>query len=83
MTYNVLQKHLDAGKPVSAKEDPVALAIGEVTGSVVLSAFDRIIIFEKGMKSYAVHRTPDVVVDKMTEFDKGKKVEPFSFELDL
>lgn len=72
--FDVLQRHIDAGKPEDGDNCPIALAIKEAGHTC--SVGDDLVI--DGKK----YRWPKELYDFIGDFDLGHGGEPFSFDLD-
>lgn len=76
MRIKVTQKHIKKGKVASCGECPVALAIKERLQSNDVAVF---------ISSVNINVLPYILTQKaarfVKDFDKGKRVRPFSFNL--
>lgn len=72
--FDVLQRHIDAGKPEDGDNCPVALAIKEAGHEC--SVGDELVI--DGLK----YQWPKELYNFIGDFDMGHGGEPFSFDLD-
>ena len=84
MLVKVTQADIDAGYQADCDNCPVALALQRAT-ALPLVVSQTVINLPDG-KSGGVPRwwdTPPDVAAKITDFDEGRGMEPFSFEIDL
>lgn len=87
MEIKVTEKHIKSGIPCNDAYCPVALAIMEATGCDQASVYpidDENTVADLG---HPISRNrvllPRIVDSFASSYDKGIKVNPFSFELDL
>jgi hypothetical protein len=76
---NITLDDIWRGRPYSMSECPIALAIARAVGGnvkVFVHVRDGTVV---GEKVFYLHEIASAFIDR---FDKGKKVEPFSFDLE-
>ncbi len=78
MKINVTAEHIKRGKPKSCVYCPVALALKEQFAPVVFNGW---YVWCPPLVKGALIEMPQEVLDFAADFDAGKPVEPFSFEL--
>lgn len=81
MKIEVKQEHIDLGQKCTLNKCPIALAIREATGYYTAITPDKI-YFPRLTYPEKVN-TPAEVRSKITSYDLGNGMTPFSFELDI
>lgn len=86
MRIDVKAEHIANGEPANSKRCMIALAfadaIGAEVGEVGCCGF-AVSDYRPGGLWLGAGNLPDDVTQKVSDFDSGRKVEPFSFELDI
>ena len=77
MKISVTQQHIDRGVKGSATSDPIALALLDAGWEKAYAGASTL----KDKNRYAF-TTPPEVYRFMRDFDTGRRVEPFDFELE-
>lgn len=79
MKVQVTQSDIDRGKKGDSCQCPVALAVARAAGTTSVYAFENLdpCIVVDGVEYYGVGSA----FDFMQDFDSGKRMQPFEFEL--
>lgn len=80
MIIKVTEQDIERGSRVFSDHCPVALAINRATGRHAIVYHHAIKIGELSRIEYPV---PDKVREFIQDFDSGKEVQPFEFDLEL
>jgi hypothetical protein len=84
ITVEVTRAMIRRGKQKNCRECPVAIAVSKATRMPFVNAGPLgIYVGEDPYNLNHMAWTPPEVWDWMTNFDNGRPVEPFSFEIDL
>lgn len=79
MTVNVTQKHIDEGWPRVCGKCPIALALKENAWTQPMVTHKQ--IWDCYNYGKTISNLPPEACEFIEKFDKGEKVEPFSFEI--
>jgi len=86
MIVKVTKNHIDRGKPDSCYNCPIALALHEadyaVSYMVTVSPVHVHLEFS-GIETEMDLPLPQIACDFIDDFDNGRKVKPFEFELEI
>lgn len=77
MKVHVTPKHINQGSKFNCESCPVALALREATKKWVRVYGSQLNV------GHIIYKTPDIVISFLTDFDSGRDVKPFSFELEV
>lgn len=81
MKIKVEQKHIDAGRRMDGRECPVALAMTEqMKMPIAVMGFSYGYLVDGYTRE--VFRMPEEARARVHDFDNGKGMQPFEFELD-
>ncbi len=83
MLITVTTADIANGAKGFASTCPVALALSRETRRYCLVAQDEITVYDESHKASSRMTTPELVVAFINNFDGGRVVEPFTFELDI
>jgi len=85
MKFKVTEKHIRKGAWSSTSNCPVALCIREKLGLIchyqIAVTCDYIMITKSDCKDRFIKKLPKSVIDCLADFDAGKEVKPFEFEI--
>ena len=81
MTIHVTEEHIRKGVRDHCVLCPVALALQEATGKDV--RVDRVIIKVRNEEKWLHYSLPDRVIRRIARYDSGKKMKPFSFDVEM
>lgn len=84
MKITVTQQHIDKGVRGSCSSDPISLALQDAGFKNPWAGTDRITASGFGpFRRYYSLETPPALLAFMRDFDTGKEVLPFEFELEV
>lgn len=81
MKITVTQQHIDEGQRGSTTRDPIAFAMADAGLEHPHAGVTYLSWWHKGQSKLQV-LIPDKVYDFMADFDNGRPVRPFTFELE-
>lgn len=82
-TFTVTHNHIRNGVPRECAECPVALSVSEKSSAFRSVGQDGITFWDSKANDYQEYPVPDSVRMFIQDYDEGKDVAEFSFELDI